>query len=76
MNIKVRLYGSLSKYGKNNGWFDQKIIESISITDLLLSLNLPISSISFITVNGLKKTPEYVLKGGEKIRIFPQITGG
>ncbi|HHX86611.1 MAG TPA: MoaD/ThiS family protein [Firmicutes bacterium] len=76
MNIKLRLYGSLHRYGKKDGWFEQEILENTSIKDLLLALNLPISSVFFITVNGRQESLEYVPKGGEEIRVFPQITGG
>jgi len=76
MNIKLRLYGSLHRYGKKDGWFEQEILAETSVKDILLALGLPISSVSFITVDGSKQPLEYILKGGEEVRVFPQVTGG
>lgn len=76
VNIELRLYGSLQRYGKTEGWFEEEISAHTSVENLLLSLNLPLGSVSFITVNGRRQTLGYALEGGEKIRVFPPVTGG
>ncbi len=76
VNIKLRLYGSLQRFGKTEGWFEQEITAFTSIGDLLVALNLPAGNVSFVTVNGRKQNLGYVLKGGEEVRVFPPVTGG
>ena len=75
-NIKIRLYGSLYRYGKEDSWFDLELGARSTLEDLLPALDLPASSVSFITVNGRKQQLTYELKSFDEVRIFPRVTGG
>ncbi len=46
------------------------------MNELLHELGIPASSVSFITVNGLKRDWHYPLKGGEAIVVYPRVAGG
>ena len=48
----------------------------ITIRDLLARLRISEDQARLIFVDGIKKKPETILTGGEKIGIFPPVGGG
>ncbi len=77
MIIQLKLQGPLQKYGKSAGMFEyETAAKTCSLDELLQDLGIPASSVSFITVNGLKKEWHCLLKGGETVVIYPRVAGG
>jgi molybdopterin converting factor small subunit len=77
MKVQVQLRGPLQKYGKSAGYFEWETAAETCIVEQLISeLGLPASAISFVSVNGTKESLSYLLKGGERVVVYPQVAGG
>ncbi|MDQ7791809.1 MAG: MoaD/ThiS family protein [Clostridia bacterium] len=76
IKIVVTLAGSLNKY------FQGEKVRAISMPakavagDLLQQLSLPRESISFVAVNGVKASLEQALQEGDKVKVYPPVSGG
>jgi len=79
--IWVQLYGALSphyaKYAGEEGRaplaFGQK---RIRVQQILAKLNIPENVVSFVAINGVKRATNTWATDGDKVDIFPVITGG
>jgi len=77
MKVKLLLRGPLQKYGN-----DKRIVEvhsersNVTVRDTIEQLNIPLSAVSFILINGEKKNLETALQGGEEITVYPRVAGG
>ncbi|MDM8516171.1 MoaD/ThiS family protein [Desulfobacterales bacterium HSG16] len=73
--ITIKLFASLGKYAPAD--HERYRIESgISVRDLLNTLNIPEDQAKLIFINSVKSTLSSVLKGGERVGIFPPVGGG
>lgn len=73
--IDLRLFATLQKF--NPASPDTfAITPGVTVRDMLEQLGVPIEKAKLIFVNGLKKDLDVVLKGGERVGIFPPVGGG
>lgn len=75
VHVELRLFATLSRFlPPSSGRFP--IEPGTTIRDLLARLRISEDQARLIFVDGIKKTPETILAGGEKIGIFPPVGGG
>ncbi len=73
MNIKIKLFASLRKFGP-----DEQIValpENATVDDAVNILNLPHMALLKI-VNGEHRPAHHPLKDGDEVALFPPIAGG
>lgn len=73
MNVKIKLFASLRKFGP-----DEQVVElpeNATIDDAINSLNIPKIALLKI-VNGEHRPAIYQLKEGDELALFPPIAGG
>ena len=78
MEIKVKLYTILKKYGegkldKNN---NISISENFTLQDLISHLNIPEKPGKICLVNGYPRNSEFTLSEGDEVKILPLMGGG
>jgi hypothetical protein len=77
MKVQLKLHGPLQKYGKSAGYFELEIAaKTCMISELISETGVPVSAISFVSVNGTKQGMNFMLKGGEKITVYSHVVGG
>lgn len=78
MHIRVKLYASLSRYGKVAAGIPLEIElpESARITDLVNRLKLPKEEVKVFFVNGRARPTDWPLEHGDEVGIFPLVGGG
>ncbi|RZB30740.1 MAG: hypothetical protein SRB1_03020 [Desulfobacteraceae bacterium Eth-SRB1] len=79
MSLKILLSSSLRKY--ISGYDPAKgmsfsVDEEITVEELCERINIPCDKIKIIMVNGKSKPMDHVLKGDERVGLFPPIGGG
>jgi sulfur-carrier protein len=47
-----------------------------TVADICEHMNIPADKIKIIMVNGKSKSPDHVLKGDERVGLFPPVGGG
>ncbi len=75
MKIFIKLYGSLEKYlpaGRRELEFDQEA----TVRDVLDRLPIPAHLNLLIAVNGVRTTSNHRLRDGDRMVIFPPVSGG
>ena len=74
-HIQLKLFAALTSLSPENS--DRVPIESgISVRELLDHLNIPIVKAHLIFINGIKRSLDTRLNGGERVGIFPPVAGG
>ncbi|MBC2710713.1 MAG: MoaD/ThiS family protein [Desulfosarcina sp.] len=74
-HIQLKLFAALTPLSPENS--DRVPIEpGISIKELLDHLDIPIVKAHLIFINGVKRSLETRLNGGERVGIFPPVAGG
>ena len=74
-HIQIKLFATLQSFMPDSA--ERYAIEpGTSIRTLLQQLNLPENKARLIFINGVKAELKTVLKGGERIGIFPPVGGG
>lgn len=79
MRVKVKLFATLVVYvpGVEPGIsFEVELPNGNSLSDLLTQLKLPQEEGKLLFVNGLVKSPDYLLQNNDEVGIFPPIGGG
>jgi len=79
MLVRVKLFTTLADYvpGITSGEpFDVRIKSGAILSDLINRLKLPQEEAKLLFVNGLVKSPDYVLQNNDEVGIFPPIGGG
>ena len=73
--IHIHFYATLKRYAPD---VDEPypITPGMSVNEVLIRLHVPLDNIQLIFVNGKKASPKTILKGGDRIGIFPPIGGG
>ena len=75
VHIQVKLYANLNPFTPVNA--DSYALDKGStIAQLLDQLNIPKDKVRLIFINNLKGDLNSILKGGERVGIFPPIGGG
>lgn len=73
--IQLKLFASLNALAPANA--DRLPIEpGISVKALLKELDIPIAKAHLIFIDGIKRSLETPLAGGERVGIFPPVAGG
>lgn len=73
--IAVRLFATLGRFMPVGA--DKYYIRSgITVQNLLKQLSVPEKEVKLVFINGVKGDFKSVLKGGERVGIFPSIGGG
>jgi sulfur carrier protein ThiS len=79
MRIQVRLYATLSRYlpGLSAGVTAEiEVVDNAAVSDLVDRLGLPAGQVKVVFVNGRTRAPDWILKPGDEIGIFPPVGGG
>lgn len=79
MKITVKLYATLSRYrqGERAGTpFEIELLEGAALQDLIDQIKIPIEETRITFVNGIIQEPDWKLKDGDEVGIFPPIGGG
>ena len=73
--IRLKLYATLRKFGPDDN-DDLDIEPGSSVNDILKQLGIPDTDAKLIFINGKKGSINTILKGGERLGIFPPVGGG
>ena len=79
MQITVKLYATLNRYGPNERAgtpFIIELSENATLYDLINLLKIPPEETRIMFVNGIIQESDYRLKDGDEVGIFPPIGGG
>ncbi|MGI6453620.1 MAG: MoaD/ThiS family protein [Syntrophomonadaceae bacterium] len=79
MEIRVRVYGILSKYAPDmpNGKTKHMTIpEEVSVKDLITELGIPVQAVGLTVINGSLRKVETILHDQDDVQLFPLIEGG
>ena len=73
--IQLKLFAGLAPYTPDNA--DRVPIKpGATVEDLLQQCQVPVAKAHLIFIDGVKKTRQTVLNGGERVGIFPPVAGG
>ena len=79
MPLKILLSSTLRKYVSDydpvKGMSFSVDVE-ITVEELCERINIPCDKIKIVMVNGKSKSMDHLLKGGERVGLFPPIGGG
>jgi Mut7-C ubiquitin len=73
--IEIRLYATLSAYSPSDAGC-YPIQPGMSAAMLMDQLGLPKDQVKLIFINGIRGDFDSVLKGGERVGMFPPVGGG
>jgi molybdopterin converting factor small subunit len=79
MKVTVKLYATLSRYrqGERAGTpYEMELPEEATLQKLIEQLKIPIEETRITFVNGIIQEPDWKLKDGDEVGIFPPIGGG
>ncbi|MGB9700550.1 MAG: MoaD/ThiS family protein [Thermodesulfobacteriota bacterium] len=77
MEVKVKLYGELEKYGPNQKEkFSVQLPPGTQIKELMDYLKIPAHQVMLIIKNGIKAKEDDLLKNGDDIIFLPIVGGG
>ena len=74
MKIELKLFVSLVKYGKELQTVD--LPDGATVSDVLDKFNIPENIPKLRIVNSVHVSPDYILKDGDVLALFPPIAGG
>lgn len=74
-HVQLKLFASLTPLSPRDA--DRVPIEpGISVKELLDRLEVPIAKAHLIFIDGVKRSLDTLLSGGERVGIFPPVAGG
>lgn len=79
MQVTVKLFATLTRYSKGERAgtpFKLELSKDATLYDLVSQLQIPVEETRIIFVNGIIQVPDYRLKDGDEVGIFPPIGGG
>lgn len=75
IHIQLKLFAGLADFTPDDA--DRVPIEpGISVETVLQRLNIPSIKAHLIFINGVKRSLDTPLNGGERVGIFPPVAGG
>ena len=73
--IQLKLFANLQEFTPPAA--DRYPIEAgITVGDLMAQLDIPVDKIKLIFIDGVKSELSAILRGGERVGIFPPVGGG
>lgn len=79
MKVTVKLYATLSRYGQGQRAgtpFEIALPDEATLQNLIDRLKIPLEETRITFVNGIIQEPDWKLKDGDEVGIFPPIGGG
>jgi sulfur-carrier protein len=79
VTVKVLLSSSLRRYVPGydpSSGVALKVDKGVSVADVCRLMNVPVEKIKIVMVDGRHGSLEYLLKGDERIALFPPVGGG
>jgi molybdopterin synthase sulfur carrier subunit len=79
MRVTVKLFASLARFspgGLPGTPFEVNLPDSACVQDLVEQLGIPMEETRVSFVNGLIQDPDWLLKQGDEVGIFPPVGGG
>jgi sulfur-carrier protein len=79
MQIRVKLYATLSRYFSHTGPgipFEIEVPNGATVGDLVNGLKLPREEVKLFFVKGRARPIDWPLEAGDEVGIFPLIGGG
>ena len=79
MTVKVLLSSSLRRYVPQydpSSGVDLKVDKGMSVAEVCRLMNVPVEKIKIVMVDGRHGSLKYLLKGDERIALFPAVGGG
>jgi len=73
--IDLRLFATLQQFSPENSEAFT-ISPGTTVREVLETINVPVEKAKLIFVDAVKKDLDTVLKGGERVGIFPPVGGG
>jgi molybdopterin converting factor small subunit len=73
--VEIKLFATLRTFTPADASC-YEIEPGICVSDLISALKIPMKEAKLIFINGSKGSLDTVLKGGERIGIFPPVGGG
>ncbi|MBI9076340.1 MAG: MoaD/ThiS family protein [Desulfatibacillum sp.] len=75
LEIQLKLFATLAKFQPSDP-DHTPITEGESVTQILERLGVPVKEVKLVFIDGVRKELSHVLKGGERVGIFPPVGGG
>ena len=79
MKVRVKLYATLTKYVGGSIMhepIDMEMPQGATLTELYDSLGIPRDEVKTAFVNSTMQPPDYALRDGDRVGIFPPVGGG
>jgi molybdopterin synthase sulfur carrier subunit len=79
MQVRVKLYATLSRYLSHTGPgipFEIEVPDSATVGDLVNRLKLPREEVKLFFVKGRARPIDWPLESGDEVGIFPLVGGG
>jgi molybdopterin converting factor small subunit len=79
LKVSVKLYATLAKYAGVSIMHEPLEVEvpaGTSLTGLYQQLGVPDDEVKTAFVNSTMQPPEYVLRDGDQVGVFPPVGGG
>jgi molybdopterin converting factor small subunit len=79
MQVRVKLYSTLSRYFSNTAQgipFEIEVPNGAMVGDLVKRLKLPREEVKLFFVKGRARPIDWPLESGDEVGIFPLIGGG
>ena len=73
--VQMKLFASLREYSPSDSE-NLPVSPGETVRDVLKRLGVPLSDVKLIFINGLKRELSSVLRGGERVGVFPPVGGG
>ena len=73
--VEIMLFATLSRFTPVSA-SNYPVASGTTVKNLLNQLNIPEDEVKLVFVNGIQCDFKFVLKGDERIGIFPAIGGG
>jgi molybdopterin converting factor small subunit len=79
MQVRVKLYATLSRYSRNTAPgipFEFEVPNGTTVGDLVNGLKLPREEVKLFFVSGRARPRDWLLEPDDEVGIFPLIGGG
>ncbi|OPY68068.1 MAG: ThiS family protein [Syntrophorhabdus sp. PtaU1.Bin050] len=79
VNIEIRLFATFREFlppGSNMFSFTKSVERQTTVAEIIEELGLPAHIPKIVVIDGAQAAPDYLLKDGDIISIFPPIAGG